>query len=1141
MKNKNQFIDTINSLSNLKYIDELDELIEKGKNKISIKNLVGSLGSLTVAGLWNKKKRRYFILTFSTKEAEEWHHNLSLFSEDKYLALLTPPKKDTKFEVETLDQRYIWLIEGLNKINNVDFPIIITTPEIFNINIPKKNQLITNVSRIRQGEKINFQEFTQGLILNGFDKKEFVSGQGDISIRGGIVDIYPLGCENPLRIEFWGNEIESIREFDTVSQRSIQSHNSFEFMNSVFESEREDFDSNILEYLSNDTIFILDSPDMILSEFKLNELPIHGQTININKFGDADILINSYTQPKYHGSVNKLSQDIKRLSNRNTNIILCAEGKIHSERFQELVETRLEEILLDWQQIGDDIQKQITNDQLLITNDFLETDNRQRITDNEFSTPDSQLTTHNYSLDNIKKTLTWLDETVSDGFVLPDYNLAVFTEHEVFDRARFQYSRTKIQVAGISLSELKQLNIGDYVVHVEKGIGKFNGFHKVAMGGSLQDCVKLVFAEGDILYVSLNYINKIQKYSSQEGVEPQLSKLGTKEWLRKKDRAKKRLKDIARDLIKLYAERKLSKGYSYPSDTTWQKEFEASFIYEDTPDQTQTTIEVKNDLQDDSPMDRLVCGDVGFGKTEIAVRAAFKVVQTGKQVAVLVPTTILAQQHYMTLRDRFENFPVNVEALSRFRTKKEQTDIINKLGKGQVDILIGTHRLLSKDIQFKDLGLLVIDEEHRFGVGAKEKLRKLKVNVDTLTLTATPIPRTLNFSLMGARDLSVIETPPRNRLPVSTEILEWKDNVIKQAIINEIERKGQVFFVSDKVNDLEKILLKLQVLMPTVKFALAHGQMSNAELERVMEKFIAGKFDVLVTTKIVESGLDIPNANTILINRSHNFGLAELYQLRGRVGRSNVQAYCYLIIPPLSSIGTTALKRLHAVEQFTELGSGFQLAMRDMEIRGAGNLLGPEQSGYILDMGFELYHKILDEAVQELRHEEFSDVFKDTRYEMPKILANDDIEIQVYFDALLPAEFIQSDTERFSVYKRFYNVQSNSELEELRKELLDRFGNLPEKAENLIFVVKLRIASLNTGFNKIILNPHQLIIELPQETNAEFYEKVFPSLTEIFQDIPDAKLVQKKTNLQLNIPIELQEDAIEILWRIKNNIKALFL
>ncbi|MFH1050654.1 MAG: transcription-repair coupling factor [bacterium] len=1100
MDKQSQFTETINRLSRLKYIDLLEELISDGKKEISIKGLVGSLGSLTIAGLWNRTKRNYFILTYSNKEAEEWHHNLSLFFEEKNLALLTAPKKDTKFEVETLDQRYIWLIEGLDKIRKNDFSIVITTPDIFNIKIPRQKNLQSNTKVLNRNEQINFLEFTQSLILNGFDRKDFVSGQGDISVRGGIVDFFPLGWENPLRIEFWGNEIESIREFDPLSQRSIKNHNSIKFIASVFESERESFDSNILDYLSEATIFVLDSPEMLVSEFSLEEIPKFEKTININKLGEADINIKAIPQPKFHGSVSKLAKELMILCNQKTKIILCAEGKIHTERFQELVDSRIE-----------DIQEQVNS------------------------------AFYDCSANEIKKSIYWLDETVSDGFILPEYNLAVFTEHEVFDRARFQHVRTKKQVAGISLQELKQLNIGDYVVHVDKGIGRFNGFHKITMGGNLQDCVKLAFAEGDILYVSLNYINKIQKYSSQEGVEPKLSKLGTKEWLRKKDRAKKRLKDIARDLIKLYAERKLSKGYSYPDDTTWQKEFEASFIYEDTPDQAQTTSEVKNDLQDDSPMDRLVCGDVGFGKTEIAIRAAFKVVQTGKQVAILVPTTILAQQHYMTFRDRLENYPVNVEAISRFRSKKEQTEIIKKVSTGQVDILIGTHRLLSKDVQFKDIGLLVIDEEHRFGVGAKEKLRKMKVNIDTLTLTATPIPRTLNFSLMGARDLSVIETPPRNRLPVSTEILEWKDDVIKNAIMKEIERKGQVFFVSDKVNDLENILLKLQALMPTVKFAMAHGQMSNTELERVMERFISGKFDVLVTTKIVESGLDIPNANTMLINRSHNFGLAELYQLRGRVGRSNTQAYCYLIIPPLTSIGTTALKRLHAVEQFTELGSGFQLAMRDMEIRGAGNLLGPEQSGYILDMGFELYHKILDEAVQELRHEEFSDVFKDTQFEMPKILSNDDLEIQVYFDALLPSDYIHSDTERFSVYKRLYNVQTNSELEDFKKELIDRFGSLPEKVENLIFVVKLRIAALNTGFRKVILNPELLTIELPNESNSEFYEKVFPSLTEIFQDIPESKLLQKKTALLLYIPITSNEEAIEILWRIKNNIKALFL
>ncbi|MFC2129948.1 transcription-repair coupling factor [Bacteroidota bacterium] len=1096
MKSNKNFLETIRQISSLKYIDDINDLIDRKKNNITVKSLTGSLGSLTTAGLWYRKKRNIFIITFSNKEAEEWYHNLNLFLDNDSIALLTPPKKNVKFEAGQLDQRLVWLIEGLSKIRKNEFSVVITTPGIFDIKIPKNEHFRKSSIKISRGNKINFDEFTQNLALSGFDRKDFVSGPGDLAVRGGIVDVFPIGWNNPLRLEFWGNEIESIREFDPLSQRSIKEHSSIEFIASVFDTKSDIFDSSINDYLSDDTVLILDSPEMLTSEYKEIKLPVSYQTININKLGEADINIKSQSQPQFHGSIQKLSEEISKLCNINSKVVLCAEGKIHTERFRELVEHRL----------YDSSEK-----------------------------PENQCPKK-----KLRNSISWLDETVTDGFLLPDYNLAIFTEHQVFDRIRFQSRPAGRQKTGISLQELKQLNIGDYVVHVDKGIGRFNGFEKVTLGGSLRDCVKLSFAEGDILFVNLNYIHKIQKYSSQEGIMPKLSKLGSKEWERKKSRTKKRLKDIARDLITLYAQRKMKAGYSFPSDTVWQKEFEASFIYEDTPDQAQTTDEVKKDMQENTPMDRLVCGDVGFGKTEIAIRAAFKAVQTGKQVAILVPTTILAQQHFMTFRDRLDRFPVNIEAISRFRSKKEQNRIVEQVQKGQVDILIGTHRLLSKDIVFKDIGLLVIDEEHRFGVSAKEKLRKLKINVDTLTLTATPIPRTLNFSLMGARDLSIIETPPRNRLPVYTEILEWKDEIIQKAIMNEIERKGQVFFVSDRVNDLENIMMKLQTLMPTVKFGMAHGQMKNSELERVMEKFIAGKYDVLVTTKIVESGLDIPNANTMLINRSNNFGLAELYQLRGRVGRSNTQAYCYLLIPPLKMLGTNSLRRLQAVEEFTDLGSGFQLAMRDMEIRGAGNLLGPEQSGYINDIGFELFHKILDEVVQELRRDEFSDVFKDTEYAAPKMFGNDELAIEIDSDALLPADYIRSDTERFMFYKKLYNIRNNEELGAIIEELIDRFGKLPQKAEELIFVVKLRIAALDTGFTKVILKSNNLTLEFPSESNTEYYEQAFPAIAELLKEIDNSKLNQAKKRLLLDIPVSSRDEAVEILWRIKRNIKALF-
>ena len=742
----------------------------------------------------------------------------------------------------------------------------------------------------------------------------------------------------------------------------------------------------------------------------------------------------------------------------------------------------------------------------------------------------------------------WLNTALSSGFCLLEENLVYIVENEIFSRVKNSKSNKINKAKGITLKELKQLNIGDYLVHEDKGIGKFAGFQTIEMGKAKQDCLKMLFVDDDALYVHLNYLHKVQKYSAAEGVLPKLSKLGSVDWLRKKDRTKKKLKDIARELITLYAKRKMQTGFAYPQDTTWQKEFEASFIYEDTIDQSRATLEVKKDMEADTPMDRLVCGDVGFGKTEIAIRAAFKAANAGKQTAVLVPTTILAEQHFQSFRERINRYPISIEAISRFRSRTEQKEIIQKLKENKIDILIGTHRLLSKDIEFKNLGLLIIDEEHRFGVGAKEKLRQLKTNVDTLTLTATPIPRTLNFSLMGARDLSQMETPPRNRLPVETEIEEWNIDFVSQKITDEIKRKGQVFIVNDKIEGLEKMKMDLQMTLPNVRIALIHGQMQPALIEDIMEKFVEKKYDVLLSTKIIESGIDIPNANTIIINNSQNFGLAELYQLRGRVGRSIIQAYCYLMIPNFSRIPSKALRRLLAIEEFSDLGSGLQLALRDLEIRGSGDLLGAEQSGFITEIGFDLYQKVLDEAVTELKKEEFSDLFNETKDEMPKF-ANDDINIDIENEAYFPQTFIPDDTERFHYYRMLFEANNNKKLNDIRSELKDRFGKLPVEVLELLKIVRLRVAAMNTGFTRIQLKSNELLLEFPSTENKEYYDKVFPIVIDITNAIDEVQLIQNKEKLLLvkNTPFDdLSNEqtnidiAIDLLWKIKKNIEASF-
>ena len=1100
MKKESGFERLINDFSNLPYIKKSLTLIESNLTRFSIKTLSGSLKALTISLLWLKTNRQIFILCPNKDVANNWLHDLSLLAGENNIAFLCEPQKMVKTIDDTIDKELLWLIDGISVLQNNGKCIAVATPEILNKEIPQPDEISDFRISLKKGDNIIYDNLTKDLALNGFDRKDFVAIPGDMAVRGGILDIFPPGMENPLRIEFWGDEIESIREFETLSQRSISYFDEISFIGHIFTDNNGQNNSTIIDYLENNCVFVIDEYESIIVENQDFVYPQNFFTIFINSLGEPDVKVISHPQMSFQSSVQKLAKELVKLYYSNYKLYLCAEGKIHIERFKELVENSLDfGEQLDEENLHYDVNPQL-----------------------------------------ISKSINWFDQTLSNGFILEEYNYAFFTEHQIFNRLRIRdKSNFKKYSSGISLRELKQLNRGDFIVHSDKGIGKFEGFETIKLGGSLQDCVKLIFAEGDVLYVNLNYIHKIQKYSAQEGVEPKLTKLGTSEWSRKKERTKKRLKDIARDLIKLYSIRKSQKGYDFPADTLWQKEFEASFIYEDTPDQAKTTEEVKKDMESTSPMDRLVCGDVGFGKTEIAIRAAFKAAQVGKQVAILVPTTILAQQHYMTFIDRLSRYPVIVEVNSRFKTTAEQKKILEKTQQGKIDILIGTHRILSKDVVFKDLGLLIIDEEHRFGVAAKEKLRQIKTNVDTLTLTATPIPRTLNFSLMGARDLSVIETSPKNRVPIYTEVMIWNQDIIAKAITKELERGGQVFFVNDKIMDLEKITLDLKMLMPNVKFGIAHGQMKSNELESIMEKFVQKKYDVLVTTKIVESGLDIPNANTIIINQAHHFGLAELYQLRGRVGRSNTQAYCYLLIPPIKTLATNSIKRLQAIEEFTELGSRVQLAMRDLEIRGAGNLLGAEQSGFINEIGFELFHKILDEAVYELRTEEFSDIFKDNTIPVKEIVKDDEIVIDINKEALIPSDFVKNETERFHFYKMLYNARTNQELTEIVDELKDRFGRLPEKAQNLIYAVKLRVAALSTGFTKIILKDNLLTLEFPNEKNTYYWDNIFQYVVDLINNYENAQLVQTSKGLNLDMNVQNIDEAIEFLWRIKMTVQAI--
>ncbi|MBU1422575.1 MAG: transcription-repair coupling factor, partial [Bacteroidetes bacterium] len=963
-----------------------------------------------------------------------------------------------------------------------------------------------NIIEIHSNHIYDFQKLIDKFYDFNFQKKDFVEGCGDFAVRGGIIDIFPYIGSNPVRFEFFGNTVESIREFDILSQRSIRELQSASIVPDMKAPEDSgNRDVSIFNYLSDDAIIIIHEPEIINTEIE----ELHKENIpNIfdNKFlndkielfkrivvspiekshytGESEALnFSSSSQPAFNGSVNKLIEKLEQLTLDGYRTYISCDTKEESERLEELIKEVLrspnEKLEVRSKKL-DENDIEYSNYQLRMTNDEF------RMT--EFRNP--KLVIRNLQSEisnNIEYKI--ITEPFHSGFIFPPARIAVLTEHEIFGRLKRRSSTGKRRFRGISFKELSQLKRGDYVVHIDHGIGVFSGLQKIKVGGIEQEVIKLQYLDKDTLYVNINYVNRIQKYSSQEGHVPKLHKLGEKDWERTKQRAKKRIKDIARDLIRIYAMRKKEKGFGFSSDSHWQKELEASFMYKDTPDQARTTEEIKRDMENVAPMDRLICGDVGFGKTEVAVRAAFKAVMDNKQVAILVPTTILAQQHYNTFRDRLDRYSVKVECLSRFKTKKEQNKILEDLKSARVDIIIGTHRLLSHDVIFKDIGLLIIDEEHRFGVTAKEKLRMLKTTVDTLTLTATPIPRTLHFSLMGSRDLSLMNTPPQNRLPIITEIIPATDGrqthwrVIREAILKELHRGGQVFFVHDRVQNISEIVSLIQDHVPESRVRAAHGQMRGHDLENIMNDFLGKKIDVLVATKIIESGLDIPNVNTIVVNRADKFGMAELYQLRGRVGRSNVQAYAYLLTPPLNILPRHSIRRIQAIEEFTELGSGFNLAMRDLEIRGAGNLLGAEQSGYILEMGFETYEKILEQAVHELKDEEFKELFANEKLPSPKIetLVETDIE------ALIPDFYVEKDYERLEIYRRLYKIENVIEINNIRLELQDRFGEYPPEVENLLQIIGLRITAAQYKIQKVELKGTQLSITLPDKDDLDFY------------------------------------------------------
>lgn len=1030
-------------------------------------------------------------------------------------------------------------IDGSSKSSYI---VLVTYPAAIHEKIMNKVELDNSIFKIRKGDKLSHDFIKETLAEYGFNRVDFVGEPGEYAVRGGIIDLFSFSDDKPYRLDFFGDEIEVIKKFDINTQRSIKDVDSIDIYPNIYDNEVDthknevfitDFISKTESYIWIDTIdYVKDqiklmddvaksNSSSLFEDFYKNKLIIIGEIDydkDVQGYNTEEVIFNVSPQPSFNKNFNLLESDLKRRIDEGYSIYISSDNPKQFERLRSIFAHNEQ----------DDLSK---------VPRFVE-----------------------------------LRYALSGGFIDNKAKVCVYTDHQIFDRYhKIKIKREVARSEKLTLNELSAFQIGDYVVHIDHGVGVFGGLVKTNLNGKVQEAIKLIYKDNDVIFVSIHGIHRISRFKSKDGTPPKIYKLGNGAWEKLKTQTKSKVKDIARDLIKLYAERRQAKGFAFSADTYMQNELEASFIYEDTPDQLKTTQAVKDDMEKDCPMDRLVCGDVGFGKTEIAVRAAFKAVADSKQVAVLVPTTILALQHYKTFLKRLKDFPCKVEYLSRLKSAKEIQAISDELANGKIDIIIGTHRLLNKEIKFKDLGLLIIDEEQKFGVAAKEKLRQMKMSIDTLTLTATPIPRTLQFSLLGARDLSIINTPPPNRLPVQTEIIDFDEDLIREIITSEIERGGQVFFVHNKVEDILAIEDIIKRICPGVKTAVGHGKMEPKELESIVLDFMAGDYDVLVATTIVENGIDVPNANTIIINQAQNFGLSDLHQLRGRVGRSNQKAYCYLIVPPMVSISDDARRRLRAIEAFSDLGSGFNIAMQDLDIRGAGNLLGGEQSGFIADMGFETYQRILEEAFMELKQEEYlksggeeSDL--SGRKELKKARKIDltrgeknseefeeavektkladqyitDCTIDTDLELLIPDNYISQVSEKIRLYKELDTLLREDDLKKFEENLIDRFGELPYQLRQLMFVVRLRREAIKLGFERIVLKNNKMLVYFVHDSRSPYYASpVFEGILSVVSSGFNAFVLKEQNNKLMMTANEVGnvEMAYNIVLQLKEKLQ----
>lgn len=1073
-----------------------------------LQNVAGSSNALIAAGIFQQFGKSMLVVLPEKESASFMRSDLEHLTSE-HSVLFLPDSYSKPFHIYQPDSFNLQLrTEVLNALVNRKKPyILVTYPEALAENVLNREALGKNRVEVHTGDAFDIDFIIEFLNEYHFERVDFVYEPGQYSLRGGIIDIFSFSNENPYRIELEGNSIETIREFDPISQLSVKNLVSASIVPDIGKTRSQTSTASLWDYISDDTLFFAEDLQLTI------DIIHHGIEKALHFFNDKALNegltspIESYTPPNH---ILKMTEKLRVIETGNRKAFTAGETIDYKTTPQPLFDKSFE---------------------LLISH--LRTNTQAGIENLVFSETTKQIERLQSIFEDLDAGIQFIPvyQGLSAGFMDGLTKTAFYTEHQIFNKYyRYKTKTRYTRNQALTLRELRDLSPGDYIVHIDHGIGRFEGLQKIEMAGTMQEAVRISYKNSDLLYVNIHSLHKISKYSGKEGTEPTLNKLGGDAWQNLKRKTKTRVKDIARDLILLYAKRKAQPGFSFSHDNYMMTELEASFMYEDTPDQAKAIEDVKRDLQSPHPMDRLVCGDVGFGKTEVAIRAAFKAACDGKQTAVLVPTTILAQQHYRTFKDRLKSFPVKVDYISRFRTTKQQKETLQSLADGKVDIVIGTHKLLSKDIKFKDLGLLIIDEEQKFGVAAKDRLKELRVNVDTLTLTATPIPRTLHFSIMGARDLSIINTPPPNRQPVYTELHVFSKDMLKSAIDNEISRGGQVFFVHNRVKDIYEIARLIEELCPAAKVCVGHGQMHGDEIENVMINFVEGEYDVLVATTIIESGLDISNANTMIINNAHYFGLSDLHQMRGRVGRSNKKAYCYLFSPPLHTLTDEAKRRLKAIEEFNELGSGFNVAMRDLDIRGAGNLLGGEQSGFITDIGFEMYHKILDEAIRELKDEEFHDLFEHSDEPVVR-----DCQVETDLDIMIPDAYIRNISERLSLYSELARVQNEIDLKAFANRMEDRFGKLPRQVRDLVRSIRLKWLGKALGFEKLSVRQKTLNGWFTKD-DKYFQGEVFGKILEYIR-IHSDEAILKQTNDVLLLKIKnvnSLEAALQLLEQMGN-------